>query len=227
MKLVMFDVDGTLTESNDLDEMAFIQALDDVFGFKAVSTDWESYTHVTDSCILEEVYQLHRGCCPTAEEVNCFRNRFLELLSQGASARGGVQPIRGASSLLARLIASPDYAVAYAGGAWTASAVFKLRLAGLPTEDIPHVFADDSRSREDICRLALVRAEAHYRCLFQEVVYVGDGVWDIRSARRLEYSFIGIGQGKGAKRLIAEGATHVLPDYQDMDRFLSLLKSVK
>ena len=223
MKLVMFDIDGTLTESNDLDDMAFIKTLDDVFGFKAISNDWESYTHATDSCVLEEIYQLCRGSHPTSKEVDCFRNCFLELLSEGASAQGGVQPIRGASSVLARLLASPDYAVAYAGGAWRASAFFKLREAGLPTENIPNAFADDDRSREGICTLALARAEEHYQCLFRDVVYVGDGVWDIRCARRLGYSFIGIGQGERARKLIVEGARHVLPDYQDLDGFFALL----
>ena len=224
MKLVMFDIDGTLTRSNDLDEMAFIEALHDVFDFKDVSTDWESYTHATDSCVLEEIYQARRRRDPTPEEVDCFRSRFLEVLSDAASARGGVRPIRGASGILARILASPDYALAYAGGAWTASAMFKLRSAGLPAEGIPCAFADDDRSREGICKLALVRAEAHYRYPFREITYVGDGVWDIRCARRLGYSFIGIGQGSGAKKLIAEGARHVLPDYQDVDGFLSLLE---
>jgi beta-phosphoglucomutase-like phosphatase (HAD superfamily) len=32
MQLVMFDIDGTLTQSNELDEQAFLQALRDVFG---------------------------------------------------------------------------------------------------------------------------------------------------------------------------------------------------
>jgi len=42
MKLVMFDIDGTLTRSNDLDNIAFIEVLQDVFDFKEVSADWES-----------------------------------------------------------------------------------------------------------------------------------------------------------------------------------------
>jgi phosphoglycolate phosphatase-like HAD superfamily hydrolase len=227
MKLVMFDIDGTLTRSSDLDDMAYIEALHDVFDFKGISADWESYAHVTDFCVLEEIYHARQGRYPTSKEVDCFRSRFLELLSEAASASGGVRPIRGASDVLARLLASPNYAVAYAGGAWTASAICKLRSAGLPTEDIPYAFADDDRSREGICKLALVRAETHYRCLFEEVIYVGDGVWDIRCAQTLGYSFIGIGRGEGYKKLVAEWAAHVLPDYQDMGLFFSLLELKK
>ena len=225
MKLVMFDIDGTLTQSSDLDDSSFIQALDDVFGFKVVSNDWGTYTHVTDSYILEDIYRLHRGKPPAPEEVDRFRNRFVELLSEGALAHGGVQPVRGAPEILSRLISSPDRAVAYAGGAWRASAIFKLRSAGLPVENIPNAFADDDRSREGICKIAHGRAEQHHQCIFREIVYVGDGVWDVHCAQRLKYSFIGIGQGDRAGRLIAEGAKHVLPDYEDVAGFLALLNS--
>ncbi len=225
MKLVMFDIDGTLTESSDLDDRAFIKALDDVFGFKGISNDWGCYTHATDSCVLEEIYQLHQGHRPTPKEVDRFRNRFVELLSEDASAHGGVKPIRGASDILARLITSPDFAIAYAGGSWRASAMFKLRAAELPTENIPNAFADDDHSREGICALALARAETHYQFHFRDIVYVGDGVWDVRCARRLNYSFIAIGQGERTRSLIAEGAKYILPDYQDVAGFLSLLKS--
>ncbi|MCC5668027.1 HAD family hydrolase [Nostoc sp. CHAB 5784] len=55
MKLVMFDIDGTLTESNSLDDESYLQALHEVFGFSEILSDWTSYTHVTDACILNSV----------------------------------------------------------------------------------------------------------------------------------------------------------------------------
>ena len=52
MKLVMFDIDGTLTASNDLNDQAFVQTVQDIFGIMAVSQDWLAYTHVTDTCLI-------------------------------------------------------------------------------------------------------------------------------------------------------------------------------
>jgi phosphoglycolate phosphatase-like HAD superfamily hydrolase len=225
VELVMFDVDGTLTQSSDLDTKAFVQALEDIFGFNSVSTDWSSYTHVSDSGILEEVCLSHRGNKPTLIQIDRFRARLVQLLSDEAAACGGIKPVRNASEALARLLTSQEYAVAYAGGAWADSALFKLRSAKLPTEGIAYAFADDGFSREGIYNVAQHRAEDHYHCHFSRVVYVGDGVWDIRAARRLGYSFIGIGQDEGGKRLHAEGATHVLPDYQDIERFFLAVRS--
>jgi phosphoglycolate phosphatase-like HAD superfamily hydrolase len=225
VELVMFDVDGTLTQSSDLDTKAFVQALKDVFGFNSVSTDWGSYTHVSDSGILQEICLTHRGNNPTLNETERFRTRLVQVLSYKASICGGIKPVRNASGILSCLLTSQEYAVAYAGGSWADSALFKLRSAKLPTEGITYAFADDDFSREGIYSVAQRRAEDHYHCRFSRVVYIGDGVWDICAARRLGYSFIGIGGDEGSKRLHAEGATHVFPDYQDMERFFLAVRS--
>jgi phosphoglycolate phosphatase-like HAD superfamily hydrolase len=225
MQLVMFDIDGTLTESNDLDDQSYLQALHEVFDFSEVSTDWTSYSHATDACILKEVCQQKLDRVPSLVEVETFQKRFLELLAAGAAASGGIKPVSGASKMLSSLMESSHHAVAYAGGAWTASAIFKLQSAHLPIHNIPYAFSDDDDSREGITALALARAERHYGQSFSHIVYIGDGVWDIRSARKSGYAFIGIASGDEAEELCAEGATHIFPNYDDSDGFFRALKS--
>ncbi|MBD2677774.1 MULTISPECIES: HAD family hydrolase [Nostoc] len=224
MKLVMFDIDGTLTESNNLDNESYLQALYEVFGFSEVSSDWTSYTHVTDACILNEIFQNKLDRIPLSKEVEAFQQRFLELLLDGTKARGGVKAISGSSDMLKNLLASGDYQVAYAGGGWTASAIFKLKSANLPIDNIPYAFSDDDESREGIMAIAHSRAEIYYDQLFSEVVYIGDGVWDIRSAKKSGYSFIGIACDNQAQALFNEGATDVFPNYDDYESFLLALK---
>lgn len=226
MKLVMFDIDGTLTESNNLDDEAYLQALREVFGFFEVSSDWASYTHVTDACILKEVCQCQLDRLPSSREIQAFQKRFLELLIDGAEAHGGVKPISGSSYILKKLLTSPDYQVAYAGGGWTASAIFKLKSARLPIENIPYAFSDDDESREEIMAIAHSRAETYYSQLFSDVVYIGDGVWDIRSANNLGYSFIGIASNDEAKALFKEGATYIFPNYDDYESFLVAIEKL-
>jgi phosphoglycolate phosphatase-like HAD superfamily hydrolase len=225
MQLVMFDIDGTLTESNDLDDQSFLQALLEVFGFSEVSTDWTSYSHVTDACILKEICQKKRGRVPSLAEVEAFQKRFLELLAAGAAASGGIQPVSGAPKMLTWLMESSHHVVAYAGGAWAESAIFKLQSAHLPIDNIPCAFSDDDDSREGITAVALARAEQHYGQSFSNIVYIGDGVWDIRSARKSGYAFIGIASGDEAEELFVEGATHVFPNYDDSDSFFAALES--
>ena len=116
--------------------------------------------------------------------------------------------------------------MSYASGGWRETALFKLRSAGLPAEEVPGAFSDDDFTREGICRVSLRRAEAQHGRAFCRIVYVGDGVWDVRTSGQLGYDFIGIGRDDGAGKLRAEGATHVLEDFKDVDRFLSLLAGI-
>lgn len=174
--LVMFDVDGTLTESFDLDSATYLDALRETFGFNDVSDDWASYRNVTDAGILAEVFEARLGRLPTSDETRRMKIRFAALLVARIDAAGSVRPVAGAAALLARLSETPDeYAVAYASGGWGVTARLKLRSAGLPVEGIPGAFADDDVSREGICRAAHRRAEAQHRCELRTVVYVGDG----------------------------------------------------
>ncbi|BDM79115.1 HAD family hydrolase [Acaryochloris marina] len=226
MKLVMFDIDGTLTASNDLDDLAFVRTVHDIFGIKDISEDWTTYTHVTDACILREICEQQLGRSPNSEEIALFQKQLLQRLAQGAVREGGVFPIAGADALLEQLQASPDYQFCYAGGAWTASVQFKLQSAELPFADIPHAFADDHDSREGICQIALDRAQTTYQQIFTHVIYVGDGIWDVRASKNLGYPFIGIATGEDAQRLKAEGAPVVLPHYEDLQAFWDALVAI-
>ncbi|BAZ37147.1 hypothetical protein NIES4101_30680 [Calothrix sp. NIES-4101] len=225
MQLVIFDIDGTLTQSNDLDNDAFLQTLFDVFGFVEVSNDWISYSHVTDACILKEVCQNFLNRIPSSHEVTIFQTRLLKLLTESATNIGGIQPISGASNILSKLLISPNHHIAYASGAWRVSALFKLQSANLPIENIPYAFSDDDESREGIIKIALNRAEKQYGQVFSNIIYVGDGIWDIRSAKKLGYGFIGIASGEEAEKLHIEGATYIFPGYDDAEIFLNALAS--
>lgn len=221
----MFDIDGTLTESSDLDSATYIDSLRDVFGFRDVSDDWASYPHATDSGILAELFRVRLGRAPTPEECGKMEQHYVSLLVGRIDAAGGLSPVPGAAAILARLADDSRYAVSLATGACRSSAHLKLRAAGLPVDRFPAAFSNDDPSREGICRTSRQRAEEHAGQTYRHVVYIGDGVWDVRTSRKLGYDFIGIGQGKGAEKLRAEGASRVLSNFQDAESFLSHLAS--
>jgi phosphoglycolate phosphatase-like HAD superfamily hydrolase len=45
MRLVIFDIDGTLTQTMKADAECFLRSLADVCGFCGVDTDWSRYKH--------------------------------------------------------------------------------------------------------------------------------------------------------------------------------------
>ena len=104
-----------------------------------------------------------------------------------------------------------------ATGGWALTARYKLRVANLSV-DCPIVTSDEAISREAILEKAIDASLCFYGVKdFRRTVSIGDGVWDVKAARSLGLPFVGIGRGAGAERLLRLGASHVLPDYRDLD----------
>src|SRR4249920_537397 len=99
MHLVMFDIDGTLTETVKVDEECFVRSFKDVFGFADINTDWSHYPRTTDSGIFHDVFTSRIGRSPTAQETSQFRQHFIQLLA-AASSQSPFAPVAGADALL-------------------------------------------------------------------------------------------------------------------------------
>lgn len=222
MRLVIFDIDGTLTRTAEVDEVCYVRAFEEELGWTGISTDWAGYPSCTDEAIALEIFARHGGRPPRDGEIDRVRRRFLSLL-EAALAEDTFTEIPGAGEALRRLRSDPCFRVALATGAWESSARLKLRTAGLEVDGIPFASSDDHPHREEIVRRAIARAEAG-NGPFESIVSVGDGVWDVRTARALGIGFVGIGSGERAERLRREGAERVFEDFRDWEAFVEGLE---
>jgi phosphoglycolate phosphatase-like HAD superfamily hydrolase len=102
MRLVVFDIDGTLTQTMKADEECFVRSLADVCGFSDVDSDWSRYKHVTDSGIFREIHETRTGRLPSPDETSRFREHFVALLAQVLS-EAAFAAVTGAPLLLSRL----------------------------------------------------------------------------------------------------------------------------
>jgi phosphoglycolate phosphatase-like HAD superfamily hydrolase len=225
MHLVMFDIDGTLTETMKVDEECFVRSLADVYGFTGVETNWLRYKHTTDSGIFHEIHLARTGRPPSVVEVSHFRQHFVALLGRAAS-NSAFATITGARELLSGLADSAEYRVSLATGGWRDSARIKMASAGMCFDDYPAASADDAHDRESIVKISLQRAVVRHETPFVSTIYIGDGIWDARACRALGIPFIGIGSGGRAVRLASEGAVRVFGDYSDADVFLESLDEI-
>lgn len=225
MNLAIFDIDGTLTKTDRVDELCFVQALADAHAITDVNADWAAYPHTTDSAITFHIFQEKFKRAPEAAELLKIQTRFVRLLNERLVEDASLfAAIKGAPEMLRRLPWEPEWRVALASGGWRVSAALKLKAAGIEFAHFPAAFADDGFSREEILQAAIVKAQALYRQdHFNRIVSVGDGLWDVRTARNLKFPFLGIGGGEGEKKLRRAGATQVLKDFSDYSRALRCL----
>ena len=226
-RLAIFDIDGTLTDTNGVDDDCYRTTIAEALGVAESAIDWSGAAHVTDSEIFRWLCAAHRRSEPSADEMARARSRFVDRLR----AELEQTPLRftaipGASTMLGRVV-EHGWSIAVATGGWGPSARLKLSVAELVIDDAVFACADDGRSRADIVRLARHRAEVFYQRKFDRVVSIGDGVWDVQTAIELDMPFVGIGTGSRADQLRLTGASVVLPDYSDFGAFMAALENAR
>jgi hypothetical protein len=116
MNLAVFDIDGTLTESNEIDDVCYVRAFGDVFGIQGINTDWLDYAYQTDSGLAVEICKRHLDRVPCEAEVGQLQTRFVELLRAAVSAGQPIREVRGASAVLRWLGTHPRWEAAIATG---------------------------------------------------------------------------------------------------------------
>ena len=222
--IVVFDVDGTLSRTSEVDDDCWIEAARTILGVESMSTDWSDYSHSTDEAIASDLIRDHLEPSVREGMVHRVRDDFANRISRALDADPNLfRAVPGAEGIF-ELLAEAGWASAIATGGWRRTAEMKLRAAGVPFEGVPAAHADDAHPREEIVRIAGVRALQDPDDGFGRAVYVGDGVWDVRAASRLGIGFVGIGESDAADRLRAVGAGIVLPDYRAGDRFLQAVE---
>jgi beta-phosphoglucomutase-like phosphatase (HAD superfamily) len=213
MPIALFDIDGTLTASNEIDSLCRAEAFQDVFGFP-LNTNWNDYEHTTDRGIAIQALREH-GRQPTEHDLSLDRARCIQLLTERMIE---LHEIPGAGSFLNELLAH-DWRIALCTGAWGASARLKLARAGLPT-DLPLASCDDDISREAILQRGIELAGG----ADDVIVSFGDAPWDVRAAANLGLPFIGIGEG--AEMLRRSGAAEAFADYLDSAALFAAIERV-
>jgi beta-phosphoglucomutase-like phosphatase (HAD superfamily) len=186
MPLALFDIDGTLTASNEIDSVCFADAFRDVFGIE-IDTNWDAYEHTTDRGIASEAL-IRSGRAVDESALTLHRTRFVQLLDERMTT---LDEIPGARAFLAELLGR-DWRIALCTGAWSAAARLKLKRAGFA--DLPLASCDDDISREAILKRGISLAAGGDDI----IVSFGDAPWDLRAAANLRLRFIGIGSRSGA-----------------------------
>jgi len=213
MKAIIFDIDGTLTQTSEVDSRCFVQAVQEVLGVQEFDTEWSNYQFVTDSGVAQEISQRYCDRPMSGSLTKAFHERLVSLLKE--QARESFVEVPGAIEFLKRLQASPEYAVSLATGAHRESALYKLEAAGFEIADIPLASSSDAVVREHIMLQALDRSAQQEGARFTSVTYFGDAHWDVEATANLGWRLVGIGP-----KIQTEWA---FPDYTQAEEIIQLL----
>jgi len=200
--IVIFDIDGTLTDSVAQHQRAFEIALR-TFSFPDLRTNWGDYTHHTDSGIFEEAWEeAHYEGHPDLSELEYQYHCALE----HEIASRPFTEISGAAFFL-QWLKDHSWSVVFATGSLRFGAVKKLAAVGVDAEEVVLVTASEFRTREEIVREAIHQGSKKFPAAHKHsLISIGDGLWDLKTACNLNLPFIGIGRGVKAKVLTDSGA---------------------
>lgn len=197
--LLVFDIDGTLTNSIKAHQKAFTEALYDL-GVKTIDTNFKEYKHYTDSYIAKVIYEKD-----TNQEFSDIKIKEFENYLTKRITRSKINEILGAKKLIEYLETQSEFAVCYATGSLLKPAIFKLDSIGIKYSKKQLVASNNIHEREDIVLKAIENALEFYAVnTFNRIIAVGDGLWDLKTAHNLDLEFIGIGSSN-KKNLVANG----------------------
>jgi len=219
MRVLLFDIDGTLIRSGGAGKAAMEAGLQTAFGVKEI-LDRVSYSGRTDPGIARELLALH-GVEPTTANIENLKTAYLSHLPAMLRRRGGTV-LPGIAEALKR--ERQGSAVGLLTGNIRAGAEFKLRHFGLWEHFLFGGFADGLEDRDDVARRALAEAERYVgRALDPNDVWViGDTPLDVKCARAIGAKAVVVQTGWHRRdELVACCPDHLLPDFTHAGELLT------
>ena len=226
MKLLIFDIDGTLTDTIGVDNECFIRAFEDEFQVELTQTDWATFQNVTDAGLFQDLFELNFNKKPSTFEQDTFQTRFFEYLQSNLEkSPERFSEIRGAKKFIESCLQHNEIKVAFATGGWGTSAKMKLRASGIPYKNLPLSCSNRFISRQEILADAVEQSSReHDSASFSDVIYFGDGVWDLQTTTELDIRFVGV-DAKQNGILKNLGANQVINDFSEVESIFELLEN--
>ena len=210
MRLVLFDIDGTLLSDGGASRQAFADALRGVYGFEGDLSRYD-FSGRTDPQIAHMVLA---DAGFTREEIEApisrLWDRYLAGLGRNATPER-VRVLPGIRDLVAELHEHDDVVLALLTGNIEPGARLKLGGAQLNGYFPFGAFGSDSPDRTQLPPIAVERATEQHDLRFSgsDVVIIGDSIYDVRCGVPWGATTIAVASGKTPADLLrAENPTH-------------------
>lgn len=204
IRVVLFDIDGTLIHTGGAGVKAFARAFSEEFGLHDGCENLK-FAGRTDVSLVREFFNLHH-IDPTPEHFTRYFSVYLKWLEKMvADCVGGVFP--GVDNFFAQMkLLDEQPAVGLLTGNLKRGAQIKLTKYELWDRFAFGGFADDHEERDHIAAFARQRGEKHFgkRVKDDEVLVIGDTPLDIRCARAIGAKVLAVGTGSFTPTQLSE-----------------------
>lgn len=225
MKLILFDIDGTLISDRGASREAFAEALREVYGYNGDLARYD-FSGRTDPQITHMVLR-DDGFTPDDidSRITTLWQHYLAGLARNAT-RERVRVLPGIRELVAKLAEHRDVVLALLTGNIEPGARLKLGAPDLNDYFPFGAFGSDSADRTKLPPIAVERASAHMGHRFEgrEVVIIGDSIYDVRCGVPYDATTIAVASGKtSAEVLQAENPTFLFENVEDTERVMDAI----
>lgn len=226
MKLLLFDIDGTLLTTNGAGRPAVEAALSEIAGVD-ISTEGISFSGKTDPQILREVLA-HNGADEAllngrfSEAVESFRTTMHRVFDPD-----GTDALDGATALIDRLHDDDRFQLALLTGNLQEMAYLKVGAIGFDDAHFPFgAFGSDHENRNELPAIARQRALTYTSRAFPDadVFIIGDTPRDIECGRLGGCRTVAVPTGRFDRATLAEHEPDILLDtLANADAFIDAL----
>ena len=223
--LVLFDIDGTLLDTQEAGVLAYVQAGREVFGTEFSFLDIPLQGKLDHENYAEAVARHCDGVDHREHEAR-FRRAYGRALGEIADQRGGFPPCPGTACLLDRLHEDDGFEVGLLTGNWEDTGRLKIRRAGLDDSLFDcNAFAEDGGHRDELVPVARARFRSRHGHSPRRIFVIGDTPRDVRCALAGDAIPLGVATGIfPVDRLEAEGAQLAVPTLERTDDILDWLR---
>ncbi len=226
MKLVLFDIDGTLLNTGTFGVKSLQNAVKNITG-KTPEYDVKELIGVSDKKNFTYMYYCAAGKTPTAKQLDAVKEEYIRLLPSELAELKKSKKYKAASGVekfIKELQKYKDVKLALATGNIEEASKIKLAPAGLDKYFITGGFGWDGIKRPDLLKAAVKRASKVFKHKFtpEEVFVIGDTHLDIVAAKANGYHSAVIKEaGLADKEKLLRAAAEVEADsFKDIELLL-------
>lgn len=213
MKLILFDIDGTMLRTHGMGHESVVRALSDVAG-QPITTDGVFFSGKTDPQIMREVMRVNGlGHRVDAAFLADAQAAYSEAMVASYD-NDRVEELAGVRHVVEALAARDDVQLSLLTGNYERTAYLKVASIGLEHHFPFGAFGSDAEARSDLPAIGVARAKAHTGRDFEghDVIIIGDTEHDITCGRALGVFSVAVATGNYSRHDLAAHRPNLLLD---------------